>query len=106
MSQEYTSMEPARADVDQFKGPTVIEFGTNWCGHCSAARPLISSAFASHPRVRHIKIEDGSGRRLGRSFGVKLWPTLVFLREGEEATRLVRPLEVAAISQALARIDP
>ena len=106
MSQEYTSTEPARAQIDQLKGPTVIEFGTNWCGHCSAALPLVSSALANHPGVRHLKIEDGSGRRLGRSFGVKLWPTLVFLREGEEATRLVRPLEVAAISQALARIDP
>jgi thioredoxin 1 len=37
--------------------------------------------------VRHVKVEDGSGRRLGRSFGVKLWPTLVFLRDGREVAR-------------------
>jgi len=55
--------------------------------------------------VRHIKIADASGRRLGRSFGVKLWPTLVFLRDGKESARLVRPAAAGAIRKALAHID-
>ena len=41
----------------------------------------IAGAFASHPEVRHLKVEDGPGRPLGRSFRVKLWPTLVFLQD-------------------------
>ncbi|MCA1715096.1 MAG: thioredoxin family protein, partial [Gammaproteobacteria bacterium] len=44
------------------------------------------------------------GRPLGRSFRVKLWPTLVFLRDGVELARVVRPASVDAITQALARI--
>ncbi|WP_256659840.1 thioredoxin family protein, partial [Pseudomonas sp. LS-2] len=44
--------------------------------------------------------EDGSGRRLGRSFGVKLWPTLVFMRDGQEVARLVRPTKVSYIEEA------
>ena len=70
-----------------------------------AAQPLIAAVLASHPQWRHIKIEDGPGRRLGRSFGVKLWPTLIFLRHGREQARLVRPTDAAAIEQALAQID-
>lgn len=97
--------EPARADIDTLEGPAVIEFGTSWCGHCKAAQPLIAEAFARHPRVRHIKVEDGKGRPLGRSFKVKLWPTLVFLDQGKEVARLVRPGDTAAIAEALARID-
>jgi thioredoxin 1 len=54
--------------------------------------------------VRHIKVEDGPGRPLGRSFRVKLWPTLVFLREGREVARLVRPADPVAIEQALAQL--
>jgi thioredoxin 1 len=71
-----------------------------------AAQPLLASALADHPRVRHLKIADGSGRRLGRSFRVKLWPTLVFLKDGEEVARVVRPQRADEVGEALAAIDP
>lgn len=102
---DYTEPEPTRVDIDAFVGPTLLEFGTPWCGFCRAAQPLIARAFASHPNVRHVKVEDGSGRRLGRSFEVKLWPTLVFLRDGQVVDRLVRPKDEAAIGAAFQKID-
>ncbi|HTI46869.1 MAG TPA: thioredoxin family protein [Casimicrobiaceae bacterium] len=104
MNETYARVEPSRADVDAIEGPAVIEFGTAWCGHCRHAQPLIARAFARHSGVRHVKVEDGSGRPLGRSFGVRLWPTLVFLRDGREVERLVRPRDEASIDAALARI--
>jgi thioredoxin 1 len=100
----YSEVEPKRAEVDQLQGPTVVEFGSPWCGWCRRAQPLIEEAFAAHQGVRHLKIADASGKRLGRSFGVKLWPTLVFLRDGKEMTRLVRPADAAAINAALEKI--
>jgi thioredoxin 1 len=93
--------QPARGDVEALAGLTLLEFGTSWCGHCRAAQPLIVAALQVHPGVRHLKIEDGSGRPLGRSFGVKLWPTLVFLADGREVARLVRPREQQPIEAAL-----
>jgi thioredoxin 1 len=87
------------------QGPIMLEFGTGWCGHCRAAQPHITAALAAHPRVRHIKITDASGRPLGRSFNVKLWPTLIFMQDGKETARVVRPREDTAIREALARID-
>jgi thioredoxin 1 len=98
--------EPTRAEIDALAGPTLLEFGSPWCGHCRAAKPLIESALNAHSGVRHVKVEDGSGQPLGRSYGVKLWPTLVFLADGREAARLVRPREGAAIDKALALIAP
>ncbi len=106
MNSPYAEREPARAEVDALPGATLLEFGTPWCGWCRGAQPLIGQALAAHPHLRHLKVEDGSGRPLGRSYRVKLWPTLVFLRDGVEVERLVRPQDAAAISQALARIDP
>jgi thioredoxin 1 len=105
MNDAFATPEPKRAEVDRLAGPTVLEFGSPWCGYCRAAEPLLSFAFAEHPDVRHIKIADGSGRPLGRSFNVTLWPTLVFLRDGQEIARLVRPGEASAIASALAKID-
>ncbi len=98
-------VEPSREEIDSIAEPLVVEFGTSWCGHCARAQPMIAAALSAHPGLRHVKVEDGPGRRLGRSFRVKLWPTLVFLRQGVEVARLVRPADTAEIEHALARID-
>ena len=104
MSASYVTDAPDRAAIDSLAGPAVLEFGTGWCGYCRAAQPLIESALATHPGVRHLKVEDGPGRPLGRSFRVKLWPTLVFLSDGREVARLVRPTDAEAIADAVSAI--
>jgi thioredoxin 1 len=104
MNPTYSETEPPRAEIDALGGPTVLEFGANWCGICAATQPAINAAFASRPEVRHLKIADGPGQPLGRSFKVKLWPTLIFLKEGKEVDRIVRPPDKAAISAALERL--
>ncbi len=101
MTQDYETVEPAREALDALQGATLVEFGSPTCGHCRFAQPLIKSALADNPGVRHIKIADGPGRRLGRSFGVKLWPTLVFMINGKEVARLVRPRDEQPIREAL-----
>ena len=98
--------EPTRDELDALQGPIVVEFGASWCPHCVRAQPVIAAALARHPSVRHVKIEDGKGRRLGRSFRVKLWPTLIFMSNGSEITRLVRPTRLEPVVDALDVIDP
>ena len=105
MNEIYAVIEPARAQIDSLEGPALLEFGSPTCGHCRAAQGLLATALADHPSLRHIKIADGSGRLLGRSFKVKLWPTLVFLSNGLEVARLVRPNDATEIGSALAQID-
>src|SRR5512134_2884668 len=105
MNSIYAPVEPSRAEVERLDGPSLLEFGSPTCGHCRAAQPLLGSALADHPGVRHIKIADASGRLLGRSYQVKLWPTLVFLSDGREMARLVRPRDASEIRKSLALID-
>lgn len=90
-----------RATLDARAAPLVLEFGTNWCGQCRAAQPSIEGALTQVSGFDHIKVEDGPGRPLGRSFRVKLWPTLVFWRDGQEVGRLVRPGDQAMVQDAL-----
>lgn len=92
---DYLSPEaaPTRQEIDHTPGLVLLEFGTGWCGFCRAAQPAIAALLRAHPQVRHVKVEDGSGRKLGRSFGVKLWPNLVFLRDGAVVRQLARPGE-------------
>ena len=96
-------MEPTRAEVDRMPGLVVLEFGADWCPHCQAIRTDMRNALARHPDVRHVDVQDGKGRPLGRSFRVKLWPTLVFLRNGSVVTQLVRPSS-EEITQAFAEL--
>ena len=92
---------PTRAETDGLQGWTLLEFGTDWCGHCRAAQPALAEVLTEQTPWRHIKVEDGPGRALGRSFRVKLWPTLVLLHHGLEVGRLVRPTQADEIRQAL-----
>lgn len=101
----YQETEPSITEVEAYTGPVVLEFGNDWCGFCQAAQPFITSALADHPQIPHIKIADGRGKPLGRTFKVKLWPTLIFLRNGKEIARLVRPDNTSAIQEALTLID-
>jgi thioredoxin 1 len=90
---------PTREDVEGMEGLVLLEFGTDWCGFCRAAQPQIESFLRQHPKVRHLKVEDGPGRPLGRSFKVKLWPNLVFLNNGAVVRQLARP-SVADLREA------
>ncbi len=82
---------PTREEIDRTPGPLVLEFGTAWCGHCRALAPRVAEHLGERPEVRHVKVEDGPGRPLGRSFGVRTWPNLVFLRDGQVVRQLARP---------------
>jgi thioredoxin len=63
----------------------------------------LAALLQKNPEVRHIKVEDGKGRPLGRSFRVKLWPTLVFMKDGQVVQQIARP-EPQEIEAGLATI--
>lgn len=101
---DYAEAAPDVADVEASRGPLVLEFGAPWCGWCRGAAPHIRAAFTDFPHLRHTKVYDGKGKRLGRAYRVKLWPTLIFLQDGQEVARLVRPGSAEPIHDALRKL--
>ena len=101
---DYHEDAPSIEDVAELSGYAVIEFGAPWCGHCKAAAPAIEAVLAKAD-LPHIKVFDGKGKRLGRSFKVKRWPSLILLASGKEVARTVRPLAVEDVAALLANIN-
>src|SRR5687767_10361165 len=92
---------PTRAEVDALPGRVLLEFGTHWCPICQAIQPRVAELLKAHNDVRQLKMEDGPGQPLGRSFKVKFWPYFVFLKDGAAVKELVRP-SVDALKEAFA----
>jgi thioredoxin 1 len=99
----YRDEEPSRAEVDAMPGPVLVEFGADWCPHCQAIQSHLRAALEKHPDIRHIKVADGKGKPLGRSFRVKLWPNLVFIRDGRVLQQSARP-DAAEVEAGLTAI--
>lgn len=102
MTLGYKDDQPTREEIDDRNGNIALEFGQNWCGYCKAAKPHLDGALAARD-VDRIKVADGKGLPLGRSFQVKLWPTLILLKDGVEVERLVRPDSQEEVEEALDR---
>jgi len=101
---EYQEETITSSEVSGLQGLTLLEFGAPWCPHCQLGSELVKTAFSEHSEysaLRHIKVFDGKGKRLGRAFKVKLWPTLILLQDGNEVARLVRPTELSPVQQLL-----
>jgi thioredoxin 1 len=97
----FTDPAPALEDLADLPGTVAVEFGVDWCPHCQAAQSFLREALQERRDITHIKIEDGPGRKLGRHFQVKLWPTLVVLRKGQEIGRITRPPSAQAVDEQL-----
>ncbi|BDX03596.1 hypothetical protein MACH16_23440 [Marinomonas pontica] len=87
---EYSEKAPTQEEIGALKGRVILEFGAPWCGHCQASRNALEDVMKDNPTLAHIKVFDGKGKRLGRQYGVKLWPTLILLNDGVEVCRVVR----------------
>jgi len=121
--QPYSSDHPTREAVAAMPGSVVIEFGVDWCPHCQqaagpvsmalaaaladvravagAAAPTGAGVAAAADTLQYLRLEDERARPLGRSFKVKLWPTLLFLQDGVEMARVVRPTTAAEVIAGL-----
>ena len=102
---DYREDAPIPAEVEAWTDYAILEFGVPWCEHCQAAEPVVKDVLVDHPQLPHIKIADGRGKKLGRIFRVKLWPTLILLKDGVEIARLVRPTRTTEVRDLLAGIQ-
>ena len=79
------------------KGRALIDFYTDWCGHCRIIDPVIEELSAKYAgSVIVAKINADDERELSNRFGIRSYPTIVVFEDGKEVTRKMgaHPLEV------------
>lgn len=102
---DYHEDAPTKDDIHHTTGKVVLDFGANWCPYCQEISPALQSLLGDADNVQHIRVADGKGKVLGRSYRVKLWPTLVLLKDGEMVAQLVRPSSNTAKSELTAFLE-
>ena len=79
------------------KGKVLVDFYTDWCGHCRIVKPVLEELEAKYTNsVTVAKVDADSEKEIAGRYGIKNYPTIVLFEDGEEIAREIgaHPLEV------------
>lgn len=87
-------MQPVSAEEFQSKItgalPVVVDFFAEWCGPCKMLSPVLESLAPSYEgKFEVIKVNIDEHSDIAQQYNVTSIPTIVFIKEGQEADRMV-----------------
>ncbi len=77
-------------DATVSEGVTLVDFWAEWCGPCKMIAPILDEIAADYEgkaTVGKVNVDDAAD--LATKFGVSSIPTLLVIKNGEEAKRFV-----------------
>jgi len=83
-------------------GVTLVDFWAEWCGPCKMIAPVIdelASEYEGKAKVAKINVDNEGG--LAERFNVSSIPTLLVMKNGEEAKRFVGVTSKSDLASAI-----
>lgn len=86
-------------------GPYVMEFYSKTCGPCKMLAFVLKDVAKNFPDLNIYPVDFNENKELKEKCGVKGFPTLLFMKDGKEVTRLEglqqKPVVVAEIEKLI-----
>lgn len=67
----------------------LIDFYADWCGPCQMLSPIVEQVASENDNIKVVKINVDNAQDLAMDYGVMSIPTLVVIKDGQEANRVV-----------------
>ena len=79
------------------KGKVLVDFYTDWCGHCRIVEPVIKELSTKYADSLIVgKVDADREPEIADRYGIRNYPTIVVFEAGKEVGRQIgaHPIEV------------
>lgn len=76
-------------EVLKSEKPVLIDFYADWCGPCKMISPVVEAVAKENEDIKVVKVNVDDAQDLAIKYEVMSIPTLVVIKDGEEANRTI-----------------